>query len=66
MMLIGKDAKDIYEALSQSDVQRAADVSRPVYDNTFGKDGYVSLEVNLHLAHDTNGTIDEARRLWPH
>jgi len=35
-----------------------------VYDETDGKDGYVSLEVNPHLAHDTNGTIAEARRLW--
>lgn len=64
MMHLGKDAKEIYEALSQSDVQNAADVFRPVYDKTNGKDGYVSLEVNPHLAHDTNGTIDEARRLW--
>jgi transaldolase len=64
MMHSGKDAKEIYEALSQSDVQNAADVFRTVYDNTHGKDGYVSLEVNPHLAHDTNGTIDEARRLW--
>jgi transaldolase len=60
----GKDATEIYEALSQADVQNAADVFLPVYDNTNGKDGYVSLEVNPHLAHDTNGTIDEARRLW--
>jgi transaldolase len=35
-----------------------------VYEKTDGKDGYVSLEVNPHLAHDTKGTIDEARRLW--
>lgn len=64
LMLLGKDAKEIYETLSQSDVQSAADVFRPVYDKTYSKDGYVSLEVNPHLAHDTNGTIDEARRLW--
>ena len=37
---------------------------RPLYDKTDGKDGYVSLEVNPHLAHDTDGTIAEARRLW--
>lgn len=60
----GKDAKAIYEALSLQDVQSAADVFRPVYDKTNGKDGYVSLEVNPHLAHDTDGTIQEARRLW--
>jgi transaldolase len=64
MALEGKDCKAIYEALSQRDVQGAADEFRPVYDETDGKDGYVSLEVNPHLAHDTNGTIAEARRLW--
>jgi len=56
--------KTIYEALSQTDVQKAADEFRPVYEKTDGKDGYVSLEVNPHLAHDTKGTIEEARRLW--
>ena len=64
MALDGKDCKAIYEALSQHDVQGAADEFRPVYDETDGKDGYVSLEVNPHLAHDTEGTIAEARRLW--
>jgi transaldolase len=60
----GIDAKAIYEAISQRDVRMAADEFRPVYDETDGKDGYVSLEVNPHLAHDTNGTMEEARRLW--
>ena len=60
----GKNTQTIYEALSQHDVQSAADVFRPVYESTGGIDGYVSLEVNPHLAHDTAGTIDEARRLW--
>jgi transaldolase len=64
MSLEGKSARIIYEALSQRDVQSAADEFRPVYDTTDGKDGYVSLEVNPHLAHDTKGTIEEARRLW--
>jgi transaldolase len=59
-----KDIKAIYETLSQRDVQSAADEFRPLYDRTDGKDGYVSLEVNPHLAHDTKGTIEEARRLW--
>ncbi len=59
-----KDAAAIYETLSLQDVQRAADMFRPVYDQTGGRDGYVSLEVNPHLAHDTAGTIQEARRLW--
>ncbi len=64
MAIRGEGAEAIYEALSQSDVQSAADEFRPLYDRTDGKDGYVSLEVNPHLAHDTTGTIKEARRLW--
>jgi transaldolase len=64
MALKTKDVKTIYEALSQRDVQNAADEFRSVYEKTDGKDGYVSLEVNPHLAHDTKGTIEEARRLW--
>jgi transaldolase len=64
LILEKKNAQAIYEALSQHDVQRAADVFRPIYENSGGIDGYVSLEVNPHLAHDTAGTIEEARRLW--
>jgi transaldolase len=64
MALKGKGAEVIYETLSQCDVQSAADQFRPLYDETDGKDGYVSLEVNPHLAHDTAGTTTEARRLW--
>lgn len=64
MVLDGKNSKEIYEAISQSDVQGAAHEFRMVYKETDGKDGYVSLEVNPHLAHDTEGTIIEARRLW--
>lgn len=59
-----KDTKEIYETLSQRDIQNAADEFRPLYEKTDGKDGYVSLEVNPHLAFDTQGTIEEARRLW--
>lgn len=64
MALDGHGPKMIYEALSQRDVQGAADEFRSVYDETEARDGYVSLEVNPHLAHDTEGTIIEARRLW--
>jgi len=64
MALKKKDVKTIYEALSQRDVQGAADEFISVYEKTDDKDGYVSLEVNPHLAHDTKGTIEEARRLW--
>jgi transaldolase len=64
MAFEGQSPKMIYESLSQRDVQGAADEFRPVYDETDARDGYVSLEVNPHLAHDTKGTIVEARRLW--
>jgi transaldolase len=64
MALKKKDVKTIYETISQRDVQNAADEFRSVYEKTDGKDGYVSLEVNPHLAHNTKGTIEEARRLW--
>jgi transaldolase len=59
-----KDVNETYEAISQQDVQNAADVFRPLYEKTKGVDGYVSLEVNPHLAHDTKGTVEEGRRLW--
>ena len=64
MALKKKDVKAIYETISQRDVQNAADEFRSVYDKTEDKDGYVSLEVSPHLAYDTKGTIEEARRLW--
>ena len=60
----GKDDLQIFEALAIEDIQRAADLLYPVYEETEGKDGYVSLEVNPKLAHDTVGTIAEARRLF--
>jgi transaldolase len=64
MAFDGRSPKMIYETLCQGDVQGAADEFRSVYDETDARDGYVSLEVNPHLAHDTKGTIVEARRLW--
>lgn len=60
----GKNAQEIYEILTVEDVRSAADILRPMYDRTEGRDGYVSLEVNPHLARDTEGTLEEARRLW--
>ena len=60
----GKSALEVYEALAVEDVQMAADVFRPVYDETAGGDGFVSLEVSPRLAYDTAGTIAEAKRLW--
>jgi transaldolase / glucose-6-phosphate isomerase len=58
------DAKGRYELLAIRDIQDAADLLRPVYQSSKKRDGYVSLEVSPYLAHDTNGTLDEARRLW--
>ena len=60
----GENVNNIYETISQQDVQSAADVFRPLYEKTSGEDGYVSLEVNPHLAHKTKETIQEGRRLW--
>lgn len=60
----GKTALEIYNDLTVKDIQMAADAFRPVFEATKGADGYVSLEVNPHLAHDTENTIEEARRLW--
>ncbi len=54
----------LYERLAIEDVRLAADVLRPVYNRTDGTDGFVSLEVAPGLAHDTAGTVEEARRLW--
>jgi transaldolase / glucose-6-phosphate isomerase len=58
------DAKARYELLAIRDIQDAADVLAPVYKKTKKHDGYVSLEVSPYLAHDTEGTLEEARRLW--
>lgn len=64
MALEGKGPGAIYEWLTVKDVGDAADLFRSTYDQSGGKDGFVSLEVNPHLAHDTEATIAEARRLW--
>jgi transaldolase/glucose-6-phosphate isomerase len=58
------DPMAVYEQLAIRDIQDAADIFRPVYEQTKRRDGYVSLEVSPYLAHETKGTIEEARRLW--
>jgi transaldolase/glucose-6-phosphate isomerase len=58
------DAKGRYELLAIRDIQDAADILAPVYQASKKHDGYVSLEVSPYLANDTEGTLDEARRLW--
>ncbi|MBN2098194.1 MAG: bifunctional transaldolase/phosoglucose isomerase [Dehalococcoidia bacterium] len=64
LALSGKSADDIYRVLCLDDVRQAADLLRAVYDHSAGRDGFVSLEVSPHLAHDTERTITEARELW--
>ena len=60
----GKTPQEIYEALAIRDIQMAADVLADAYGKTGGTDGFVSLECSPLLANDTDGTIEEARRLW--
>ena len=60
----GKTVAEIYDALSISDIQAACDLFRPLYEESRRQDGYVSLEVSPHLAHDTEGTIADAKRLF--
>jgi transaldolase/glucose-6-phosphate isomerase len=58
------DAMQSYERIALGDIRDAADVLRPVYEDSGGHDGYVSLEVSPYLARDTGGTVREAKRLW--
>jgi transaldolase/glucose-6-phosphate isomerase len=58
------EAREIYRKLAVEDVSLAADVLRPVWEGTGGLDGYVSLEVAPRLAHDTEGTLEQARQYW--
>jgi transaldolase/glucose-6-phosphate isomerase len=58
------DAKARYEMIAVRDIQDAADLLRQVYQDSKRRDGYVSLEVSPYLARDTQGTLEEARRLW--
>jgi transaldolase len=60
----GKTAGEIFEALSVQDVREACDLFRPLYDQSAGLDGVVSIEVAPSLAHDAQGTLVEAHRLW--
>ena len=60
----GKTAEEIYDVLTMEDIRMAADVLRPVYDETDAGDGYVSLEVSPELADDTEKTVAQAQRLF--
>jgi transaldolase/transaldolase/glucose-6-phosphate isomerase len=55
---------DIFWGLAIKDIQRAADIFKSVYEESNGTDGFVSLEVSPQLAHDTDGTIQQAMKLW--
>ena len=60
----GLGAEEIFYKLAIEDIRAAADLFLPLFQKSKGGDGYVSLEVNPYLAHDTQGTIREAKRLW--
>ncbi len=60
----GRSAREVYRYLALHDVQTAADVLHPVYEQTDGVDGYVSWEVAPRLAHDTEGTLEQAHLYW--
>lgn len=60
----GKDTEAIYEALALEDIRAACDLFLPIYEMTGANDGYVSMEVSPRLAHDTEGSLRDARRLW--
>lgn len=59
----GLDTEALYEHLAVRDIQMACDILRPVWEETRGADGFVSLEVSPHLAGDRQGTMEAARRL---
>ncbi|MCH7787500.1 MAG: bifunctional transaldolase/phosoglucose isomerase, partial [Chloroflexi bacterium] len=59
-----KSASDIFESLATQDIRDAADLMRSIYEQADGADGFASFEVSPHLAHDTDGTILEGRRLF--
>jgi transaldolase len=58
-----KSTFEIYDDITITDIQAAADMFRPIYERTKGLDGYVSLEINPHLAYKTKETIEEGKRL---
>ena len=62
--MLDQDAFEIYDRLSLADIRRGLDLFLPTYDASGGTDGFVSLEVSPALAHDTEGTIAEAERLF--
>ena len=64
MVRDGKSVQEIYDSFTVEDVRSAADLLRPHYDRSDGGDGYASLEVSPHLAHETDMSVAEAKRLF--
>ncbi len=62
--LLRSRAADIFEQLAVQDIRDAADVLAPVYKRTHKRDGYISMEVWPELANDSQGSIEQARKLW--
>ena len=60
----GRSAGEIFETLAVADVQAACDMFMPLYQQSGGRDGFVSIEVSPRLAHDADATVHEANRLW--
>lgn len=59
-----RTSEAVYESLAIEDIRRAADLFRPIYEETQGRDGFVSMEISPHLAYETELSIAEASRLW--
>jgi transaldolase len=64
LVKLGKSAKEIFDHLTKQDIETAADILKPVYEETAGTDGYVCLELSPNLAYDTESTVKEAKRLF--
>src|SRR5215217_2248804 len=60
----GWDAEKIFWQLAIEDIRAACDLFSPLYEETNGGDGYVSLEVSPYIAHDTDATIAQVEQLW--
>jgi transketolase len=64
LAMAGASPDEIYDELVTTDVRNACDILRPVFEESGGVDGFVSLDVSPHLAHDTSGSIETAKRLF--
>lgn len=64
LLMQGKDTAEVFQTVAVKDIQDACDLFRPLYDETGGEDGFVSLEVLPSLARDAGATLENARTLW--